>query len=54
MAKRNKIIVDEIFHQDFRHIHKPDTDRFLQGLMKRNAKFIAEQNKKSGLIIPKK
>jgi len=54
MAKKSKVIVDHLFHQEFRHIHLSSTDKYLQGLVKRNAKFIAEQNKKSGLIIPKK
>ncbi len=53
MAKKSKIIVDHVFHQEFKHWHTTETDKYLHGLVKRNAKFIAEQNKKSGLIIPK-
>ena len=50
MAKKSKIIVDHVFHQEFKHIHLSSTDKYLQGLVKRNAKFIAEQNKMEQII----
>lgn len=54
MAKKSKIIVDHVFHQEFKHIHLTSADKYLQGLVKRNAKFIAKLNRESGLLIQQK
>lgn len=49
MAKKKEII-DHVFHAEFKHIHETSHDKYLKDLVKRNARFIANSNKKSGLL----
>lgn len=49
MAKAKQVI-DHIFHAEFKHYHETSHDKYLKDLVKRNARFIAQSNKSSGLL----